>query len=90
MTRRRYCPVCWQTLGSPTVNGFVADHFDSAGRDLCPMSGEDYDLAGHGRRSTTARDYQRTAADDAEAAMITVSTIVAAQRLAQLDGLVAA
>lgn len=46
---RRYCPVCWQTV-QPTRGRNIVDHWDSAGRDLCPMGGERYELAGHGRR----------------------------------------
>lgn len=35
----------------PTAHGNIGNHFDSAGRDVCPTSGEPYILAGNGRRN---------------------------------------
>ena len=46
---RRRCPVCWQTV-IPTRGHNIARHWDSAGRDVCPMSGEPYELAQVGKR----------------------------------------
>lgn len=46
----RHCPVCKQTLGA-AVYSWIADHWDSVGRDVCPMSGKPYSLAGYGRGS---------------------------------------
>ncbi|BCI54999.1 hypothetical protein NIIDNTM18_42770 [Mycolicibacterium litorale] len=55
---QRYCPVCWATLGLPTGGGLIPEHFDSVGRDVCPMAGEDFTLAGYGRRRlSVAREY---------------------------------
>lgn len=48
--RYRYCPVCWQSLGPATTGGHIGAHWDSIGRDVCPMTGQDYNLAGTGRR----------------------------------------
>lgn len=45
MTRRR-CPVCWRLIGT-TRWGRVALHRDSIARDVCPMSGESYELMEH-------------------------------------------
>lgn len=50
---RRHCPVCWQTI-LPTTRGHVYRHWDTIGRDVCPMSGEPYDLAEAGRRRPLA------------------------------------
>ncbi len=47
--KRRYCPVCWQTVHRSRHDN-IQDHWDSEGVDTCPMSGESYDLAGWGRR----------------------------------------
>lgn len=40
---KRRCPVCWRIV-QPTVKGNVFRHSDSVGRDVCPMSGESYEL----------------------------------------------
>lgn len=49
MMPRRHCPVCWQSV-TPTRGRNIQRHWDSAGRDICPMSGEAYELAQVGRR----------------------------------------
>ncbi len=37
----RRCPVCWQiAIATPKLR--VTRHRDSIGRDVCPMSNEDY------------------------------------------------
>lgn len=50
---RRRCPVCWQII-TPTPGRYVHRHWDSIGRDVCPMSGEPYRLAEFGRRRWAA------------------------------------
>lgn len=40
---RRRCPVCRQ-LAQQTTGRNVSGHMDSRGRDICPMSGQPYDL----------------------------------------------
>ncbi len=40
---KRRCPVCMRIV-QPTTKGNVFRHTDSIGRDVCPMSGEPYDL----------------------------------------------
>lgn len=45
---RRYCPVCYRRI-LPTYVGTIQGHWDSTGRDTCPMSYEDYRLAKVGR-----------------------------------------
>lgn len=42
---RRKCPVCWRVV-YPTMGANVQHHRDSLNRDVCPMSGERYELAG--------------------------------------------
>lgn len=39
---RRICPVCRQTV-LPTKTGNVYGHWDSIGRDICPMSAHPYE-----------------------------------------------
>lgn len=40
---RRRCPVCRQ-LAHATAKSNVAGHMDSRGRDVCPMTGQPYEL----------------------------------------------
>ena len=47
---KRYCPVCRQFI-LRTTNANICRHRDSTGRDVCPMSGEPYELAEIGRRT---------------------------------------
>ena len=37
------CPVCRQ-LAKPTVRRNVAAHLDRIGRDICPMTGQPFDI----------------------------------------------
>lgn len=84
---RRYCPVCWQTVGLPTANGKIAQHFDTAGRDVCPMSDEPFSLAGYGRRQWGLdREYVRPADADPD---MTADDAVGRVRLDALERLVA-
>lgn len=39
----RRCPVCWQHV-QRTAGWRIVRHRDSIGRDVCPMSGEPYEL----------------------------------------------
>lgn len=39
---RKLCPVCRQSV-LPTKSGNVYAHWDSIGRDVCPMSGHAYE-----------------------------------------------
>jgi hypothetical protein len=83
---RRYCPVCWQTVGMPTAGGHIADHFDSVGRDVCPISGEPYELAGYGRRRIQIdREYVEPAELPEGTAADTVTTL----RMDRLERLLA-
>jgi len=50
---KRYCPVCRQFI-LPTTRANICRHRDSTGRDVCPMSGEPYELAEIGRRRRAA------------------------------------
>lgn len=45
MTRRR-CPICHRIVGATRWERVVL-HRDSIGRDLCPMSGELFELCEH-------------------------------------------
>jgi hypothetical protein len=49
MKATRQCPVCRQST-LPTTSRTVFRHWDSIGRDICPMSGEPYDMTEAGRR----------------------------------------
>lgn len=41
----RRCPVCWQPVGATPHRRNIQRHWDSAGRDICPMSGELFEMA---------------------------------------------
>jgi len=41
----RRCPVCYQPICATPHRRNIQRHWDSAGRDICPMSGETYELA---------------------------------------------
>jgi hypothetical protein len=38
---RRRCPVCWRRV-RPTIHQCIEGHWDAAGRDVCPGTGEPY------------------------------------------------
>jgi len=61
---KRYCPVCRQFILPTTRANNICRHRDSTGRDVCPMSGEPYELAEIGRRRCVEVDrYGREEAD---------------------------
>ncbi|RFZ15059.1 hypothetical protein VIMS_02489 [Mycobacterium marinum] len=55
--RRRYCPVCWRPV-QPSRGDNIEGHWDSVGREVCPMSGEPFALAhvGRGPRRLVVQD----------------------------------
>lgn len=57
---RRRCPVCRQVV-LRTTKGNIHRHWDSIGRDICPCSGEPYELTEVGRRNQWIRDTQEVA-----------------------------
>jgi hypothetical protein len=44
----RRCPICWRNIPQ-TTQGNITRHWDSAGRDICPMSQNPYSLMEIGR-----------------------------------------
>lgn len=46
MNIRGICPVCWRTI-SPTRWDRIAAHRDSVWRDICPASGEPFNITDH-------------------------------------------
>ena len=85
---RRHCPVCWQNVGLPTVSGNIAQHFDSVGRDVCPMTDQPFKMAGFGqRRWQFVREYVRPAEGDPD---MTADDAVGRLRMDALEKLVAA
>lgn len=48
-TRRRRCPVCHRVVLA-TTGGHVQRHRDSIDRDVCPMSGQPFELTEMGRK----------------------------------------
>lgn len=80
--------MCWQTVGLPSANGNIAEHFDSEGRDVCPMSGEPFTLAGHGRRRwALEREYVQPLADEPEFTALDAVSVLRMDRLERLVGL---
>lgn len=38
------CPVCRQEVHATRIRHTITAHLDSAGRDVCPMTGHPFDL----------------------------------------------
>lgn len=86
MSARRYCPVCWQTIYR-TPNALVASHFDTAGRDVCPMSDQPFKVTGFGRRRWSLdREYVRPIEGEPD---MTADDAVGRLRMDALEQLVA-